>query len=58
MNGVVRAPLFQLFQRLAAVLDDLSVDGFDLAGRRQDGDQAGNGVHDQARLALAFLKCV
>ena len=55
MNRPVRAPLPHRLQRLPAVLDKLVIDDVDLARRRQDGDQAGNRVHDQARLALAFL---
>src|SRR6266436_3647881 len=54
MNGVAGPPLFQLFQRPAAVFEDLVIDAFDLTGRGQGCDQAGNTVHDQARLALAF----
>ena len=56
MNGPVRAPLFHVVQSLTAVLDQLLVDEFNLTGRCQAGDHAGNGLHDQARLALAFLK--
>ena len=45
-----------LVQVLTAVLEDLLVDEFNLTGRRQAGDHAGNGLHDQARLALAFAQ--
>src|SRR5262245_56262036 len=58
MNRSVRAPLLHRLYSLTTVLDELVVDDVDLAGRSQDGDQAGNRVHDQARLALAFLKVV
>src|SRR4030095_14056976 len=58
MNGVGRSPLFQLFQRAATVRKNLLVHGFHFAGRRQGGHQAWNAVHDQTRLALAFLKIV
>ena len=54
MHSVAGPPLFQLFQRPAAVFEDLVIDVFDLTGRGQGCDQAGNTVHDQARLALAF----
>src|SRR5438132_8781069 len=56
MNRIAGPPLFQLFQRPATVLEDLSVDGFDLTGRGQGGDQAGNAVHDQPRIALRFAQ--
>src|SRR5262249_8529006 len=56
MNGSVRAPLPHGVLRLAAVGDELVVDQVDFARRSQDGDQARKGVHDQARLALAFAE--
>ena len=56
MHRTVRTPLLHRFQRLAAVCNELVVDDVDFAGRRQDRDQAWNGVHDQARLALAFAQ--
>jgi hypothetical protein len=56
MDGIDGAPFRQFFQRPAKVLEDLAVDVLDLAYRRHDRDQAGNGFDDQARLALAVLK--
>ena len=52
MNGAVRRPLSHFPQRATAVLEHLIVDQFDFTGRREGCDQAGNAVHDQARLAL------
>src|SRR5262252_3363161 len=48
-------PALQLFQRLTEVLEHLTVDVLDLAVGRKRSHQAGNAVHDQARLALAFV---
>ena len=56
MDGIDGAPLLQFFERPAEVLEDLAVDMLDLARRRHDRDQGGNGLHDQARVALAVLK--
>src|SRR3712207_1752772 len=53
MHGVVGPPPPQLIQRLAEVLDNLAVDELELPGGRKDRDQPWNGVHEQARLALA-----
>ena len=57
MNRAVGAPLLHRLQRLPAVFDEFVVDDVDLAGRRQDGDQTWNGVHEQARIVLAFAQC-
>jgi hypothetical protein len=54
VDRVTGRPLFHLVQRAAAVLEDLVVDDVDLTGGRQGRDQAGDTVHDQARLTLAF----
>src|SRR5712691_9787847 len=54
MHGVADPPLLQLFHRPAAIFEDWVIDAFDLTSRGQGCDQAGNTVHDQARLALAF----
>ena len=51
MNRPVRAPLLHRLQPLAAVLDEFVVDDVHLAGWRQDGDQAGYGVHDPFLIA-------
>jgi hypothetical protein len=56
VDRVTGRPLFHLVQRAAAVLEDLVIDDVDLTGRRQGRNQAGNTVHDQARLALAFTE--
>src|SRR5438445_2686898 len=56
MNDVARSPLFDIFQRPAAVREDLLVDGFHLASRPQRGHQTWNAVHDQTRLTLALAQ--
>ena len=53
MNEAGEPGALQLLRRPAEVLYDMLVDGFDLTGRRQHLDPAGNAVHDQPRLALA-----
>src|SRR5262249_49260084 len=54
VNGVVRPPLFQLFQRPAAVREYLLIETLNGTGRRQRSHETRNAVHDQTRLALAF----
>jgi hypothetical protein len=49
--------LFQLVKGPSGVFDDSAIDEFDLAGCGQQCDEAWNGVHDQARIALAFAPC-
>ena len=56
MNGVAGRPALLLLLRRAEVLEDLVVDGFDLTAGRKDRDQAGNAVHDQARIAFAYAQ--
>ena len=56
MHRLDGAPLLQFFERPAKVLDDLAIDMLDLARRRHDRDQAGNGFDEQARLPLAFAQ--
>ena len=56
MNRIAGSPLLQLFERAAAVLEDLVVDGFNLTGRCQGCDQAWNAIRDEARFALAFVQ--
>src|SRR4029453_8564409 len=55
MNCVVRSPLPELLERLAEVLEHLGVDDFDITGRGKECDQPRYAVHNQARLALAFV---
>ena len=50
------SPVLQLLQRLAEVLDDRTVDEFELAPWRKGRDEAWNAVDDEARLAFAFTK--
>src|SRR5262249_32571164 len=54
VNGPVRAPMLHLRKALTAILDDLLVDELDLAGARQTGDQAGNGLDDELRSPFAL----
>ena len=49
-------PALELFQRLAEVLEDLSVDEFDLTVGREGRNEPGNAVHDQTRLTFAFAQ--
>ena len=58
MNRAVGSPQFHRLQRLPAVFDEFLVDDVDLPGRCQEGDQPGNGVHEQARVALAVAQCL
>ena len=50
MNCVAGTPLFQLVERAAEVVEYLLIDEFDLAPRRHERNQAGDRVHDQAKL--------
>jgi hypothetical protein len=56
VNRPVGAPLLHRLERLATVLHELRVDGFDLTDGRQGCDQPWNAVDDQARLPLAFTQ--
>src|SRR5262245_55338454 len=56
MKRVVGGPLSQLLEWPAAVLDHTVVHAVQLSGRREDGNEAWNAVHDQARLALPFAQ--
>ena len=53
MDGIGAAPLLQFFERSAKVLKDLAVDVLELACRRHERDQAGNGFDDQPEAVLA-----
>src|SRR5207237_5392447 len=55
MNGAVSPPVSQLVQLLTEVLQQLPIDDFDVAGRRQQCDQPRDVVHNQPRLAFAFV---
>ena len=58
MYHAAGSPALQLLQRLAEVLEDRTVDEFELTAGRKGRDQAWNAVHDQARLAFAFAQRV
>lgn len=49
-------PVTKLFQCLARVLDDLTIDELDAAVRRQGCDQAGNTVEDRAGALFFFAQ--
>ena len=53
VNGVAGAPLLQLLERPAEVLEDPMIDELDLAAGRHDRDEAGNGVDDQPKTIRA-----
>src|SRR5262245_18310429 len=54
MDGIGGAPLFELFERPAKVLEDPAVDVLELAGGRHDRDESGNGFDDQPKAVLAW----
>ena len=53
MHGICCPPLPQLFKRPAEVLEDLAVDVLDPAVGRHDGDEAGQGLDDEAEALFA-----
>src|SRR5215510_3464979 len=56
MHYSVCAPVPQLFQRLAAILNDLAIDGFDPTVGGQDRNEAGYPVDCRAQTSLAFTQ--
>src|SRR5215470_19119650 len=56
MEHFVGAPVLQLFQWEAMVLDDLAIGGFDLAIRGQDPNAPGYPVNDRTQTSLAFTQ--
>lgn len=53
MNGIGTNPLLQFIERPAKVFEDLAIDVLDIACRRHDGDEPGNGFDDQPEAVLA-----
>ena len=53
MHGVAWAPLFQLLECPAEVVESLAVDVLDLTLGRHDGDEAGDGIDDQPKTLFA-----
>src|SRR5262245_51767092 len=56
MNGVAGFPILQFFNRLAEIIDGLTVDKLNLAGRVHRGDEPRNAVDDQAKALLVRTK--
>src|SRR5260370_42435420 len=56
MEGVARGPILQFLSRLAEILQDLTVEKFDLARCVQGTHKPGNGVDDQAKAFLTLLE--
>src|SRR4029434_4842263 len=53
MNGVGRAPTFHFLERLAEIVQDLTVDNFDLTFRIHDGYETGNAFNRQPKPVFA-----
>src|SRR5438445_13808215 len=53
MNGIGRAPTFHLLERLAEIVQDLTVDNFDLTFRIHDGYETGNALNGQPKPVFA-----
>src|SRR3712207_1847675 len=49
-------PSLEILDRGAEVLEDRTVDEFELTTGRKGRDEAWNAIHDQARLAFAFAQ--
>ena len=49
VDGVRTAPAFQVFERSAELLQDLTVDVLDLARRRHDRDETRDGLDDRPK---------
>src|SRR5260370_42332928 len=56
MNGVRGGPIFQFFMALAEIIQDLLIDEFDFAFRRQSTNKAGNTIDDQAKTLFAYTQ--
>src|SRR5207302_676162 len=54
VNGVRARPVFQFFERLAKVVEDLTVDEFHGSVRRQDCNEGGNPVDDLMKCELVL----
>src|SRR4030095_7100215 len=53
MNGIGRAPTFHFLERLAEIVQDLTVDNFDLTFRIHDGYETGNAFNRQPKPVFA-----
>src|SRR4030095_8384571 len=53
MNGIGRAPTFHFLERLAEIVQDLTVDNFDLTFRIHDGYETGNAFNGQPKPVFA-----
>src|SRR4030095_10635680 len=53
MNGIGRAPTFHFLERLAKIVQDLTVDNFDLTFRIHDGYETGNAFNRQPKPVFA-----
>src|ERR1700752_912332 len=53
MNGVGRAPTFHFLERLAEIVQDLTVDNFDLTFRIHDAYETGNALNGQPKPVFA-----
>src|SRR4029450_11934418 len=58
MGHASGSPVLELLERPPEVLDDRTVDEFELTARGKDRDQSRNAVDDQARCAFAFVQRV
>jgi hypothetical protein len=52
MDRIGAGPQLQFFECPAKVLEDLAIDVLELACRRHDGDETGNGFDDQPEAVL------
>src|SRR4030095_9450296 len=53
MNGIGRAPTFHFLERLAEIVQDLTIDNFDLTFRIHDGYETGNAFNRQPKSVFA-----
>ena len=53
MNGIGRAPTVHFLERLAEIVQDLTVDNFDLTFRIHDSDETGNAFNRQPKPVFA-----
>src|SRR5438093_3254518 len=58
MNGIGRAPTFHFLERLAEIVQDLTVDNFDLTFRIHDGYETGNAFNRQPKPVFARADCL
>src|SRR4029077_21118236 len=58
MNGIGRAPTFHFLERLAEIVQDSTVDNFDLPFRIHDGYETGNALNGQPKPVFARAHCL